>query len=95
MEGSLDSKINRVLDSEVHKIVEEIVYIDKRLSELGDGEEDEAERVLLTILRRHLINDLMEIAGFIDEHEMEDGITRNKITSTGISIEDGGLKTGV
>ncbi|MEB3780050.1 MAG: hypothetical protein GSR85_07455 [Desulfurococcales archaeon] len=88
MEGSLDGKVSRILDSEISKIVEEIVYIDRRLAELGDGDEDEAERILLAILRRHLINDLMEIAGFVDEYSLDTSAVDNGITSNASISEE-------
>lgn len=64
----IDYKIDSVLEREVRNIVEEIVFIDKRLAELGDGDEDMAEKIVLRILRRHLVSDLREIAGFTGEY---------------------------
>ena len=64
----IDHKIDGMLEREVSKLVEEITFIDRRLAELGDGEEDRAERILLKILRNYLVNDLREIAGFSSDY---------------------------
>ena len=71
MTGSIDYKINGILEREVSRIVDEIAFIDMRLAELGDSDEDRAERILLEILRRHLVSDLREIAGFTEEYGYE------------------------
>ncbi|MCE4601969.1 MAG: hypothetical protein F7B18_02170 [Desulfurococcales archaeon] len=67
-ESMIDHKIDGMLEREVSKLVEEITFIDRRLAELGDGEEDRAERILLKILRNYLVNDLREIAGFSSDY---------------------------
>lgn len=67
-ESLIDHKIDSALEREVSKLVEEITFIDMRLAELGDGDEDRAERILLKILRNHLLSDLREIAGFTSSY---------------------------
>jgi hypothetical protein len=68
-EGVLEQSINGVLESEVNRLVNEIAWIDGRIADLGDGEEDLVEKKLLKILRRHLMRDLYEIVGFVWEGE--------------------------
>lgn len=60
----LSEKINSVFAREIERIVERIAWIDARLAQLGDTEEDEIERILLGALRRHLVSDLRELGGF-------------------------------
>ncbi len=70
---SLGSKFNvravSFIESEINKIVNEIAWIDARLLQLDDSDEGETERRLLVILRKHLVKDLYELAGFIWEGE--------------------------
>jgi len=73
MESIIDHRIDGFLEREISRIVEEIAFIDMRLMELGDGEEDRAEAILLRILRRHLLEDLREIAGFTGEYGYSGG----------------------
>ncbi len=62
-----------LIDREIERIVNEIAWIDGRLLELDDSEEAEVERKLLLALRRHLMRDLYELAGFVwEEPEVED-----------------------
>ncbi len=61
---ALSERIASVFEREIRRLVDEIASIDARLAELGDSEEDEIERTLLSALRRHLINDLRELGGF-------------------------------
>ena len=74
----IDYKIDSVLEREVRNIVEEIVFIDKRLAELGDGDEDMAEKIVLRILRRHLVSDLREIAGFTGEYGYDSNVEASR-----------------
>ncbi|MCE4624431.1 MAG: hypothetical protein F7C35_01015 [Desulfurococcales archaeon] len=60
-----ESALNSLIDREIERLVNEIAWIDGRLLELGDDEESEVERKLLRILRRHLMKDLYELAGFV------------------------------
>lgn len=60
----LAERIESVFDREIRRLVNEISWIDSRLAGLGDGEEDRIERILLEALRRHLLRDLREMAGF-------------------------------
>lgn len=57
-------RIESVFDREIRRLVNEIANIDSRLAQLGESEEDKIERILLQALRRHLIEDLRELAGF-------------------------------
>ncbi len=60
----LAERIESVFDREIRRLVNEIALIDSRLAQLGDTEEDEIERILLRALRKHLVGDLRELAGF-------------------------------
>ncbi len=60
----LSERIESVFDREIRRLVNEISWIDARLATLGDGEEDRIEKILLEALRRHLLSDLREMAGF-------------------------------
>ena len=60
-----ESALNSLIDREIERLVNEIAWIDGRLLELGNDEESEVERKLLRILRRHLMKDLYELAGFV------------------------------
>ncbi len=67
-----DSLVDSFISAEINKLVDEIAWIDKRLVELENSEEDEAERRLLIILRKHLVKDLYELSGFIYSDNTEE-----------------------
>jgi len=60
----LAEKIESIFSREIEKLVDRITWIDSRLASLGDSEEDQIERILLSALRKHLIADLRELGGF-------------------------------
>lgn len=67
-----EASLSHIINAEIEKLVDEIAWIDSRLLELGDDDESRIERKLLTVLRRHLLRDLYDLAGFVwDEAEPE------------------------
>jgi hypothetical protein len=72
--AEFQTHMSALIDREIERLVEQIAWIDGRLLELDNSEESEAERKLLMILRRHLMKDLYELAGFVwdSEEEVED-----------------------
>ncbi len=78
----LEARINSIINREVDRLVNEIAWIDSRLLELGESDEDEIEKKLLRILRRHLMHDLYELVGFVwdeDEEKEEQPITATSL----------------
>ena len=64
-EDILDERISRIFSWEIQRLVDEISWVDKRLAELDESNDEErVERILLEALRRHLIADLRELGGF-------------------------------
>ncbi|MCE4619962.1 MAG: hypothetical protein F7C33_02960 [Desulfurococcales archaeon] len=64
-EAILDERISRIFSWEIQRLVDEISWVDKRLAELDENnDEGRVERILLEALRRHLIADLRELGGF-------------------------------
>ncbi len=61
---TFEEKITRVFSAEIQRIVDEIMWIDKRLALMGDDEESRAEKILLKALRKHLVEDLRALGGF-------------------------------
>lgn len=67
--GLLQESINRIIDAEIEKLVNEIAWIDARILELGEDDESIIEKKLLQVLRRHLMRDLYTLAGFVWDEE--------------------------
>jgi len=85
----LTEKINSIFAREIEKIVGRIQWIDMRLASLGDSEEDQVERILLSALRRHLIDDLRELGGFSGDPYLFDlPAGPETVTATGVSSEE-------
>lgn len=88
--------VNRIIDSEIEKLVNEIAWIDARILELGDDDESAIEKKLLQILRKHLMRDLYTLAGFVwDEEEVEYEEHTEKETTyvSSIVLELAGVET--
>jgi len=67
---TFEYRLHNLVNREVERLVNEIAWIDSRLLELGETDEDEVEKRLLKILRKHLMRDLYELVGFVwDEYE--------------------------
>ena len=80
-----ESGVNSIIASEINKLVDEIAWIDSRLASLDNSEESEAERKLLTILRKHLVKDLYELSGFVysdDVESKEEGVESEILLSS-------------
>lgn len=61
MSEAVEPRLSFLLAEQAQKIAAEIDWIDKRLLELGDSEEDRVEAIVLRALRRHLMRELREI----------------------------------
>ena len=64
-EQAFEASLAHIINTEIEKLVNEIAWIDSRLLELGDDDESRIEKKLLTALRRHLLRDLYDLAGFV------------------------------
>ncbi len=87
---SFEERSYSIFAAEIGKLVNEIAWIDARLLELDDSEEAEAERRLLMILRRHLVRDLYELAGFVWESESveaEEAIVLSAALKSAVEVE--------
>lgn len=62
--NELDSHIDKILAENLNSIFDKLGEIEAKLSKLGNSEEDRLERIVLNSMRRILLNDLQEIAGF-------------------------------
>jgi hypothetical protein len=78
-----EESLNSVIENEIERLVNQIAWIDGRLLDLDDTEEDTAERKLLLILRRHLMKDLYELAGFVWEEPGKEEKTDVPIVAVG------------
>ena len=50
--------LERIVEFQIAEIKRQVEVIDRRLSELGDSEEDRVETILLEAAKRHLLEDL-------------------------------------
>lgn len=74
--STFESSFGTLVEREIERLVDEIAWIDARLLELGENDEDLVEKKLLKILRRHLMKDLYELAGFVwEEPSIEESET--------------------
>ncbi|MEM1873215.1 MAG: hypothetical protein QXS85_05520 [Acidilobaceae archaeon] len=60
----LARSLSVVVDDQVKRILSDISWIEYRLSVLGDSEEDQIERRLLSILKNSLVKDLESLLAF-------------------------------
>ena len=57
----LSSSLERIVEMQIAEIRNEIEVIERRLSELGDDEEDRVEAILLETIKKHLTDDLKRL----------------------------------
>ena len=65
--------IESLVEAQISKLTEQIKAIDARLAELGDSDEDRVEELLLKAARRHLIEDLKALTGFVNSKRLRFG----------------------
>jgi len=59
-----------LIEAQIAKITEHIRVIDRRLAELGDSDEDRIEELLLRAARRHLVEDLKTLTGYVESRRI-------------------------
>ncbi len=57
----LSPSLERIIETQIAEIRNEIDIVERRLSELGDSEEDKVETILLEAIKKHLIDDLKKL----------------------------------
>ena len=89
MATQIDQRVSSIVQDQVVDIHNQIVDIDKRLAQLGYSEEDEIERILLLKLRKLLVQDLLSLAEFTEEYDL-DRVPRSYLET----VEYEGLEEG-
>lgn len=62
MEEAVELRASVLLADQVYRIVSELEWIERRLGQLGDSDEDRVEAIVLRALQKHLVNELREIS---------------------------------
>ena len=60
----LSPSLERIVEMQIIEIRNEIEVIERRLSELGDDEEDRIEAILLETIKKHLTDDLNKLLAY-------------------------------
>ncbi len=76
MNELVELRVSTLLADQAYKIVAELDWIERRLMQLGDSDEDRVEAIVLKALQRHLLGELREITWVVPgSNRVDSGIT--------------------
>lgn len=70
--GVYERSLERILDAQVKRLIDDISWVNNKIAMLGDSDEDEIERRLLSLMRSYMIKDLELLTAYrLDRREAE------------------------
>ncbi len=76
MNELVELRVSTLLADQAYKIVSELDWIERRLMQLGDSDEDRVEAIVLKALQKHLLRELREITWVVPgPGRVDSGIT--------------------
>lgn len=70
--SSYHRSLERILDVQVKRLIDEISWVNNKIAMLSDSDEDEVERRLLSVMRSYMIKDLELLTSYkLERREAE------------------------